>query len=251
MNVDQKRQVDMLKRLVQYKDDHSDLFQAGTPAADAFGDVSRILARIDEQETSRARVEGEGRHTRKEARRVLVSHMSNIRRMAGVLKIDTPPAGDAFVLPRRQGDAALLATARAFAADAAPLAARFIAGGLPETFLADFQSAVDAFDRAVGLRTASRAARSTLRNGIKSSLADGLTAARRLDAIVLSTLDVNDQGRVTWREHRRIGPSLRRTAVVPTTTTTPAVTTVAHDASPPETSQVRPSSSTDRKEEAA
>lgn len=210
MNARQARKVEMFRRALEFGTTHSDRFTDPGPLAAACEAVAAAIQQAEQQEVVRSMAVGEGRHSRRQARRLLVRQMDTLRTMARVVRAEAPSAGDSFRRPRQQSEAALLNTARAFVLDAAPLADVFIAHGLPSTFIADLQARVDTYAAAVATRVESRSARTGARNRLQEALAAGQKAVDRLDAILNSRLAEDDPAVATWREQRKIGSGLRR-----------------------------------------
>ncbi len=96
----------------------------------------------------------------------------------------SPPARLSTPLPRGSSDQALLNAARAFAADADPLRDAFVSHELPTTFLDELRARIAAFERALSERTTARGAHVAATAALDAALERGVTAARRLDAIV-------------------------------------------------------------------
>lgn len=210
MNERQARKLDMLRRAAQFGAEQADRFPDPGPLAEACEAVTAAIHLVETQEVVRGMAAGEGLYSRQTARRQLIRQMDAIRTMARVVRATAPSAGDAFRRPRQQSEADLLNTARAFVADATPLAGPFIAGGLPATFIADLQARVDAYAAAVATRVQTRSVRSSARNRLQEALAAGQQAVDRLDAIINSRLSEDDPAVATWRELRRIGAVSRR-----------------------------------------
>jgi hypothetical protein len=98
----------------------------------------------------------------------------------------------------------LLTTARKFARDAEPLSSRFLAHGMPTTFVADLRALVDSFERALRDRGAGREGRRAARARTRAALSSGLAAVRSLDAIVTNHLRDDAVTRTVWERDRRI-----------------------------------------------
>jgi hypothetical protein len=107
-----------------------------------------------------------------------------ISRTARSMAFDTPGLEDKFRLPRMPKDQELLSAARAFAADAQPLAAEFARRGLPTDFLADLASDIESFEQAVNRKTEGRAAHVAATAAIDNLIEDGMKRLRQLDTVV-------------------------------------------------------------------
>ena len=206
----QRRKLGVLKRLVLFGRNQAARYPVGSLGATLFALIDRLVGEVEDQETVRSMATGEGLHSRNETRRRLESQLTRVRKTARVMKVENLSAGDGFARPRGQSDVTLLLAARGVVKDATPLAERFIAHGMPETFVADLQASVDAFAAAIALRDTGRTSRHEANARIKAALAQGFAAARQLDAIVLNGLSDGDPLLVAWQKDRVVGPAPRR-----------------------------------------
>src|SRR5262249_31514495 len=106
---------------------------------------------------------------------------------------------------------------------AAPLKAEFIAHGLPRTFLADLQAALDAFERATQNRLAARETRAAAQAGIGTAMDSALAALTRLDAIVRNLLRDEPMLLATWTSPRHAARVRTGGDATPAAPATPAV----------------------------
>src|SRR5712692_5921013 len=90
-----------------------------------------------------------GTRSRAKARETLWKLVKAVNRTALSLDQDSPGLRYRFSLPGVGRDHVLLTTARAFAQDAAPLAAEFIAYEMPKDFVAELETAIGNFDQAI------------------------------------------------------------------------------------------------------
>lgn len=227
------RQYEMLMRVQEFGTTHQPLFAAGSLGAQSLTELSEIVAEITNQEVARRGAVGEGRFTRVQGRKSLARTLNKIRQTSRLLAVEHPLTGESF--PRWKGmrsDRALLQTARSYAADAAPLADRFIAHGMPATFMADLQAEIDAFASALDRREQGRATTGEAHSRIRAAIRRGQLAARRLDAYLANTLEHDDPLLAAWKGIRRVGPESRKSDTgTPTTTTTPVKSTEAQGSS--------------------
>jgi hypothetical protein len=87
-------------------------------------------------------------------------------------------------MPRNNNDQQMLAAARAFKVEAAPLNADFIAYGLPATFLTELQDAIDAFEASLAPAGAAIDAQVAATAEIDSAIRRGMIARRILNGVV-------------------------------------------------------------------
>lgn len=137
--------------------------------------------------------------------------MKAIVRTARVMALDTPGLENKFRLPRSGSVSALLQTARAFAADAAPLKAEFIRHELPPTFIEDFESDIADLERAMGGQNTGRDAHVSATASVDSTAERGMNAVRRLDAIVRNKFRDDPATLAAWESARHVeSPSRTR-----------------------------------------
>ncbi len=96
------------------------------------------------------------------------------------------------------GDQALLTGARAFLADATPLAAEFIKHEMPADFLDELKNQIAEFEATLNQRTAAKGAQVSATAGITDAIGRGMIAANRLDAIVRNKFRGNVSVLAAW-----------------------------------------------------
>jgi hypothetical protein len=138
------------------------------------------------------------------ARAVLRETLDAISHTAHSVAFDTPGLDDKFRVPRGHGDQGLLSAARAFAQDAEPIAAQFVAHELPQTFLTNLQARIDALEEAREEQRAARDAHITARRRIEAALEHSLEAVQRLDPIVANKLHDDPVAASVWRTARHV-----------------------------------------------
>jgi len=84
-----------------------------------------------------------------------------------------------------------------------------VAYGLPGTFLADAEAAVDRLERAVRGQATGKTSQSAAQAGIDAAIASGLEAARTLDVIVANQFRGDPMTRAAWTLGRRSAPARR------------------------------------------
>jgi hypothetical protein len=179
------RRLNMLIRVRGFATTHASDFPA-----ESFGNqlVATVNAAISELE-SHAIVQTSGTARESTASKALakahlIEDLEIINRTAKAIALDIPGLEDKFRLPHRVGEAALLNTARAFLADARPLKADFIKYALPENFLEDLQSDIEALEQAIAHRNSKASTQITTTASIDEALAKGLKAVQQLQAVV-------------------------------------------------------------------
>jgi hypothetical protein len=139
------------------------------------------------------------------ARAALRRALEAISRTARGVALDMPDILSKFQMPGDPTDHELVAAARQFAEDAAPLAAAFVAHGLSESFVADLQAALATFERAVRGRALGRETRAGARADITAALDLAFETLRRLDAIVENRVGGDPNALAAWRLARNVG----------------------------------------------
>lgn len=128
----------------------------------------------------------------------LLVMLRNMNRAANAFEVEVPGSNLQFRMPRNRSEQNLLATARAFQTDAAPLEAKFIEYGLADDFLDqlfgkinDIEQGGAQADSGVGQRAASTA-------GLLDAARRGMANSRRMDAIVRIKYANNPQKLAAW-----------------------------------------------------
>ena len=137
--------------------------------------------------------------------------------------MSTPGLEDKFRAPRNVSDQALLTSARAFAADALPLAAEFKRRGLPDDFLEDLNADIEEFEQAINEKIRKRGAQVAATAAIDDALERGINIVRELDAIMRNRLRTEHATLAAWLSASHTERSPRRgTPQTPSTPSTPA-----------------------------
>lgn len=121
-----------------------------------------------------------------------------------------------FVVPSPRTDVVLLATARRFLREAEPLEARFIAVGVPPSFLADLRETTDTFEQSVKRQREARRESVAVRAGYRDAFRRGFDAVLPLDVVMADTHQPDEVARKVWKVARRVersAPSRRKRVV--------------------------------------
>ena len=150
-------------------------------------------------------------------RQALRDAMRAIARTAEAIAHDTPGFDDKFRMPPPGNDSALLHAARAFAANAAPVSARFISHELPADFLADLNTDIANFEAAISQHNTGVVTHVTAGISIDELIADGLVIVKKLDAIVRNKYadDAATLGEWTSASHTERSPGKKEAAPSP------------------------------------
>jgi hypothetical protein len=197
----------MFVRVTEFGAAHRDRFPAAGPAGQLFAAISQAVDQLGAHVIAQAAGKGAARDgdlSKAAARDALRQALDAIARTARALDTGTPGLGGKFQLPSSRNDHELTTAAHLFGRQAAPLKAEFVAHGLPKTFLADLQAALDAFERATQDRFGARQTGAAARAGIRTAVGSALGALGRLDAIVLNTLRDEPTLLAAWTSARHV-----------------------------------------------
>ena len=131
--------------------------------------------------------------------------------------------GEQFPLPPR-GDAKLLQFARAAAADAVPLQARFIAHEMPADFIEDLQAGIAAFETEIAEQGNAVGDHVQAGEGLDEAFAEGLEVVHDLDGIMRAKYASNRAVLAEWTSASHTERAPKRsaaTAAPPSTAGTP------------------------------
>jgi hypothetical protein len=183
--------------------------------------LTHLNSEINEMETH-ATAQSSGRSatlqssTSKAASRdELRSDLDAISRTARAMALSTPGLEDKFRAPRKTPDQDLLATARAFAADALPLKTEFTRRGLPDDFLDDLNSDIEEFEQAINQKIQKRESQVAATAAIDAALERGLNVARELDAIMRNQFANDPASLAAWLSASHTERAPRSAAATP------------------------------------
>src|ERR1035437_10684830 len=137
---------------------------------------------------------------------------------ARTLAQTTPGLDDKFRLTHNLTYGNILPIDRAFAADAAPLQADFVACEMPADFLAQLNTAITAFAGATDTQSGGKGAKSKGTAGIRSNLDTAFAAVRGLDAIVKNKYRNDPTTLAEWAVARHVERTPRRAQSAPAPT---------------------------------
>lgn len=141
-----------------------------------------------------------------------------IHETAATLAQTTPGLDDKFRLPHNLTYGNILPLARAFAADAAPLQADFVACEMPADFLAQLNTAITAFAGATDTQSGGVGSKAKATTGISSNLQTAFQAVRGLDAIVKNKYRNDPTTLAEWAVARHVERTPRHTQAAPAPT---------------------------------
>jgi hypothetical protein len=220
MERSQKYKLEMFEREEVFLKDNLADFPPNSPGGKALAELSAVIImirRLAAEQISGA--SGSRQHISVKDDEIddLVRLIRKINRAANAFEEDMPGSDLKFRLPRNRSDQNLLATARAFLADAAPLEAKFIEYGLPADFLAKLQSLIDAVDERASAADSSVEQQAGATGGLLEAVRKGMSISRRLDSIVRNKYDDNPVklGAWTTASHLQSAPEKPKPAQPP------------------------------------
>jgi hypothetical protein len=155
--------------------------------------------------------------TRREKHQQLRAYLKDLARVARSLNHDTFPGIAAhFLLPTTRSYNALIVTARTMIKVATDLEAILIAHGLPETFLTDLTTLVEAFTTATDAKIDGLQTQVAGTSGLKFHASQGVKTAQRLDAILRAHFRNDPITLEVWHHARHIQVDPKPSAEVPT-----------------------------------
>ncbi|HEX8139327.1 MAG TPA: hypothetical protein VF544_17325 [Pyrinomonadaceae bacterium] len=216
---------EMFLRVREYGATRATEFSATTLAGELFAGLNEVIARIEAATAKQASERSaalESSDSKAAARDELRRDLEAISRTARAIAISQPGLEDKFRAPRSISDQALLALARAFAADALPLKAEFIRRGLPDDFLEDLASDIEEFEQAINRQIQTQEAQVAATASIDPLIERGVNIVRELDAIMRNKY-ANDAGALAaWLSASHTQRPARRRPPAPPANTSPA-----------------------------
>src|SRR6266404_8646617 len=182
MTDDDNRANQMFVRVREFSTRHSADFSPTGVIHQLFTELAAEIENIDTHATKQTASAAHAEHLtelRGNARDALRADVEAIYRAARAMGVETN-----FPLPAPGNDNALLRSARAFAANAAPLSAQFIAHELPATFLADLTADADAFEAAMTAQGNAVADRVSAGAALSDAIDRSLEIVRKLKDLI-------------------------------------------------------------------
>lgn len=199
-------------------------FPPTTLAGELFASLNTVIQELDTHTAAQASGRSatlESSSSKSSARDELRRDLEAISRTARVMALSMPGLEDKFRAPRSISDQALLAIARAFAADALPLKAEFIRRGLPDDFLEDLAADIEDFEQAINQKIQKREAQVAATAAIDDVMERGINIVRELNAIMRNKYADDAATLAAWLSASRIERRARRTTATTTTDAPP------------------------------
>lgn len=202
MNDNKNRQYQTFLRVHGFGEARQTDFAPNSLGEQYFATLAGIIAEINSHSASQVSGFGlarQGTATRGQARAEVIEDLRAIRRTARAMSDDVPGLADKFRIPGgRISDQNLLALARAFAADAAPFAAQFIAHEMPSDFLEDLAADIAALEEAISRQSSGVGDHVAANAAIDDASDRGVEVVRKLDAIMKNKYADNPAVLAEW-----------------------------------------------------
>lgn len=187
MNTNERRRYDMFVRVRQFGVENAADFPPASVGAVQFAAVAAEVVQIDSFGADQQAGFGQARQqfdVKGTARENLREEMSDIARTARSMEYAFVGVSNKFRMPRGTNDQSLLATARAFATEAAPYQSDFVSYGLPATFITELDAAITAFDATLSTTSAAIDEHVAATADIGEAIRRGMQAVRILTGVV-------------------------------------------------------------------
>jgi hypothetical protein len=187
MNHHESRRYEMLRRVRDFGQAHAADFPASSLGGSLFAAIGATVAELEQAasaQTSSAGSSRQGTESKDLAREALLDEMEAITATARAMALDNPGLENKFRIPRNASDQEVLTTARAFLADATPLAGEFIRHEMPADFLDQLRDAIAELEQAISERNHHREGRVSSRAALGEVIARGMKQVKQLNAVV-------------------------------------------------------------------
>lgn len=199
----QRRCDEMFARVCGFEENHRARFPEGSPGGLALAEVRAARADVDLLLLDQLRAVDD-RRERARTRVALIRFMRSITLTARRIARQDRTVTGRFIMPDPRTDGSLLDAARRCARDLVTLEDRFIALGMPPTFLTDLAATIDRFDHAVRRRRDAQVAASAAKAGLLAAFRRGFEAVLTMDVVVNNVWPVDPVLMATWQSARRI-----------------------------------------------
>jgi hypothetical protein len=201
MNDSDRRRYECFLRIKQFGIDNSAAFAAIPIAVTNFGVITTEVDFLETQGADQQEGFGDARgatETKATARENLRDEMSDIARTARSMEYQYDGISERFRMPRGSSDQVLLATARAFHAEALPIVDDFVAYGMESKFITDLADAADAFEATFAPQASAIDSHVAATAEIGEAIGRGMVARRILDGIVRNVFKSNTGKIAAW-----------------------------------------------------
>jgi hypothetical protein len=212
MNDSHNRRLDSFIRSRDHFAQVADQFAANGVAQQTATQFAAVITQIEAKAAAQAGNIGLARqHTvnRQEARRELRLDLEAINRAARIMGLQNE-----FALPPEDNDRLLLNAARAFAANALPLKAQFIAHEMPADFLEDLAADITAFEEAIADQSDAVGGHVAAGAALEDLFDEGTEHQKKLDGFMRNKFANNAERLAEWTRasHVERAPRHKKTA---------------------------------------
>ena len=196
-----KRSFERLNRVVVFRQDNPQLFEAGTLAGKTIAEIQAAVDLLTEHDAS---VEGGSAKVRlsaserSAARDALRNWLERIARTAAGLQLEL------FSMPRGKSDGTFVSVGRAWSGFLEPVQSLFVDAGLPPDFIDRLNVAIGNVQRVINEQESSKGLSLGARTSIKDTLSAAQQALTRLIPIVDNLLADNPPLFAVWQRARRL-----------------------------------------------
>ena len=220
MNDNQNRRHESFIRSRDYFAQVANQFASNGVAQQTAAAFTTAIAQIEAKAAAQTGGIGQARQhtvTRAEARRELRADLEAINRAARIMGLQNE-----FQLPAEDNDRLLLNAARAFAANALPLKAQFIAHEMPEDFLEDLAADIDAFETAIANQSDAIGGHVAAGEALDDLFDAATEHQKKLDGFMRNKFADNAEILAEWTRASHVERAPRRAKPAPPPTQQPA-----------------------------
>jgi hypothetical protein len=215
MNHHESRRYEMLRRVRDFGAAHAADFPASSLGGSLFAAITATATEIEQTASAQTSSAGSSRqHTESKemAREALLDEMEAITVTARAMALADKGLENKFRIPRNASDQEVLNSARAFLADATPLADEFIRHEMPADFPNSLRDAITELEQAISERNHHREDRVSSTAALGEVIARGTKLVKQLNAIVHNKYR-NDPARLAgWTSASHVEQSRRKAA---------------------------------------
>jgi hypothetical protein len=215
------RQLDRSRRVQEFTKNHTAAFPAGSRAAVLSAAVAAAITETEQQAAKQDAAtldRQESTEQKQTAINTLLEQMRPISLTARSIDNLSPGIADQFRMPR-DSDQAILNRARAYIKEGTLIPTEFTTRGLPATFLADLQTAIDAVIAAEDHQASALSDQTAATTALAEALKQERAAVRELDAIIRNQFRHDPATLAAWdsASHVERAPKKKATATPPPT----------------------------------
>lgn len=207
MDNKQNRKAQALRRIREFLAARINDFPENGLVRELFETIVEVLVNIDKytaQQFTGSNTGRSGTSTKLNAYNALKKNLIMISRTAKYMAYEIDGLENKFRMPRSSSEQALLAAARAFAADAAPLYKQFLRHQMPENFLEELNNNIIAMEQAINTQITAADMQVTATASLDEELERALIARRRLNPLVKNRYYQDSAILTAWNTARRI-----------------------------------------------